>query len=43
MLLEDFHKHQAIQNQLREAAKAKAAKAAAESENEQKSIGIYYY
>lgn len=36
MLLEDFHKHQAVQNQLREAAKAKAAKAAAESEKRAK-------
>lgn len=36
MLLEDFHKHQAVQNQLREVAKAKAAKAAAESEKRAK-------
>ena len=36
MLLEDFHKYQAVQNQLREVAKAKAAKAAAESEKRAK-------
>lgn len=36
MTMEDFHKYQAVQNQLREAAKAKAAKAAAESEKRAK-------
>lgn len=36
MSMEDFHKHQAVQNQLRTAAKAKAAKAAEEAEKRAK-------